>query len=66
MRISVKKTLLSMAAMALVLGAGTAEAETSGKKIALSNNYAVNSSTVGRNLWAENRINWWIDTTKSL
>jgi peptide/nickel transport system substrate-binding protein len=32
----------------------------------ISNNFAVNSSSVGRNLWAENRIGWWLDTTKGL
>jgi peptide/nickel transport system substrate-binding protein len=32
----------------------------------LQNNFAFNSSTVGRNLWAENRIHWWMDSTKGL
>ena len=32
----------------------------------ISNNFAVNSSSVGRNLWAENRIGCWLDTTKGL
>ena len=31
----------------------------------ISNNFAYNSSIVGRNLWAENRINWWIDASKA-
>jgi ABC-type transport system substrate-binding protein len=30
----------------------------------LGNAYAFDSSAVGRNLWAENYINWWIDTSK--
>ena len=57
MRISVKKALLSMAAMALVLGAGVAEADTSGKKIALSNNYAGNS-------WRQSMLKSWDKVTK--
>jgi ABC-type transport system substrate-binding protein len=31
----------------------------------LGNAYAFDSSAVGRNLWAENYINWWIDTSKA-
>jgi peptide/nickel transport system substrate-binding protein len=31
----------------------------------ISNNFSFNSSTVGANLWAENRIGWWIDTSKA-
>jgi ABC-type transport system substrate-binding protein len=31
---------------------------------AISNNFAFNSSTVGPNIWAETRVNWWLDTTK--
>ena len=57
MRISVKKALLSMAAMALVLGAGAAEADTTGKKIALSNNYAGNS-------WRQSMLKSWDKVTK--
>ena len=38
-----KKTLLAAAAVSLTLAAGIAQADTSGKKIALSNNYAGNS-----------------------
>jgi ribose transport system substrate-binding protein len=38
-----KKTLLAAAAVSLILAAGAAQADTSGKKIALSNNYAGNS-----------------------
>jgi len=57
MRISMKKALLSMAAMALVLGAGAAEADTSGKKIALSNNYAGNS-------WRQSMLKSWDKVTK--
>ncbi len=30
----------------------------------LGNAYAFDSSAVGRNLWAENYINWWIDESK--
>jgi ribose transport system substrate-binding protein len=52
-----KKALLSMAAMALVLGAGTAQADTSGKKIALSNNYAGNS-------WRQSMLKSWDKVTK--
>ncbi|HET6157970.1 MAG TPA: ABC transporter substrate-binding protein [Dongiaceae bacterium] len=54
---SMKKALLSMAAMALVLGAGTAQADTSGKKIALSNNYAGNS-------WRQSMLKSWDKVTK--
>lgn len=57
MRMSMKKALLSMAAMALVLGAGTAQADTSGKKIALSNNYAGNS-------WRQSMLKSWDKVTK--
>ena len=32
---------------------------------AIANAYVYNSSSVGRNLWAENYINWWLDTTKA-
>jgi ribose transport system substrate-binding protein len=38
-----KKTLIAAAAVGLTLAAGAAQADTSGKKIALSNNYAGNS-----------------------
>ena len=38
-----KKTLFTAAAVSLILAAGAAQADTSGKKIALSNNYAGNS-----------------------
>jgi len=38
-----KKTLLAAAAVSLTLAVGVAQADTSGKKIALSNNYAGNS-----------------------
>ena len=38
-----KKTVLSMAVVAIALNAGTALADTSDKRIALSNNYAGNS-----------------------
>ena len=38
-----KKTLLAAAAVSLTFAAGVAQADTSGKKIALSNNYAGNS-----------------------
>jgi hypothetical protein len=31
----------------------------------IGNAYAFDSSAVGRNLWAENYINWWIDTSKA-
>jgi peptide/nickel transport system substrate-binding protein len=31
----------------------------------LQNNFAFNSSVVGPNLWAETRINWWIDPSKA-
>jgi hypothetical protein len=31
----------------------------------LANAYAFDSSAVGRNLWAENYINWWIDSSKA-
>jgi ABC-type transport system substrate-binding protein len=31
----------------------------------LANNFAFNSSTVGPNIWAESRINWWIDQSKA-
>jgi len=57
MRTGLKKALLSMAAMALVLGAGAAEADTSGKKIALSNNYAGNS-------WRQSMLKSWDKVTK--
>jgi ribose transport system substrate-binding protein len=57
MRTSLKKALLSVAAMALVLGAGAAEADTSGKKIALSNNYAGNS-------WRQSMLKSWDKVTK--
>jgi len=57
MRISKKKALLSVAAMALVLGAVTAQADTSGKKIALSNNYAGNS-------WRQSMLKSWDKVTK--
>jgi ABC-type transport system substrate-binding protein len=30
----------------------------------IGNAYAFDSSVVGRNLWAENYINWWIDSSK--
>ncbi len=32
---------------------------------AIANAYVYNSSSVGRNLWAENYIHWWMDTTKA-
>ena len=32
---------------------------------AISGNFAYNSSNVGANIWAETRINWWLDTTKA-
>jgi hypothetical protein len=35
-----KKTLLAAAAVSVTLAVGVAQADTSGKKIALSNNYA--------------------------
>lgn len=38
-----KKSLISLAAVSAILMAGTASADTSGKRIALSNNYAGNS-----------------------
>ncbi len=31
---------------------------------AVANAYAFDSSVVGRNLWAENYINWWLDPSK--
>ena len=46
-----------MAATALVLGTGVAEADTSGKKIALSNNYAGNS-------WRQSMLKSWDKVTK--
>jgi ABC-type transport system substrate-binding protein len=32
---------------------------------AIQNNFAFNSSTVGANIWAETRINWWLDPSKA-
>jgi ribose transport system substrate-binding protein len=57
MRMTLKKALMSVAATALVLGAGVAEADTSGKKIALSNNYAGNS-------WRQSMLKSWDKVTK--
>jgi ribose transport system substrate-binding protein len=57
MRTSLKKARLSVAVVALVLGAGAAEADTSGKKIALSNNYAGNS-------WRQSMLKSWDKVTK--
>ncbi len=57
MRASLKKALLSMASTALMLGAGVAEADTSDKKIALSNNYAGNS-------WRQSMLKSWDTVTK--
>jgi ribose transport system substrate-binding protein len=57
MRMTLKKALLSMAATALVLGTVAAEADTSGKKIALSNNYAGNS-------WRQSMLKSWDKVTK--
>src|SRR5215510_4257231 len=57
MRITLKTALLSMAAMALVLSAATAEADTAKKKIALSNNYAGNS-------WRQSMLKSWDKVTK--
>lgn len=57
MRMTLKKVLLSMAATALVLGAGVAEADTADKKIALSNNYAGNS-------WRQSMLKSWDKVTK--
>jgi peptide/nickel transport system substrate-binding protein len=31
---------------------------------AIANNFVYNSSTVGPNIWAETRLNWWLDQTK--
>ena len=56
MRMTLKKVLLSMAATALVLGAGVAEADTADKKIALSNNYAGNS-------WRQSMLKSWDKVT---
>jgi ribose transport system substrate-binding protein len=57
MRMTLKKALMSVAATAQVLGAGVAEADTSGKKIALSNNYAGNS-------WRQSMLKSWDKVTK--
>ena len=59
MRASLKKALLSMASTALMLGAGVAEADTSDKKIALSNNYAGNS-------WRQSMLKSWDTVTKQV
>ncbi len=52
-----RKTLMAMTALALVAGIGTAQADTSGKKIALSNNYAGNS-------WRQAMLKSWDKVTK--
>src|SRR5512147_1671282 len=57
MRTTMKMALLSVAAMALVLGAVAAQADTSKKKIALSNNYAGNS-------WRQSMLKSWDKVTK--
>lgn len=52
-----RKTLMAMTALALVAGIGAAQADTSGKKIALSNNYAGNS-------WRQAMLKSWNKVTK--
>ena len=52
-----RKTLMAMTALALVAGIGAAQADTSGKKIALSNNYAGNS-------WRQAMLKSWDKVTK--
>lgn len=52
-----KKTLMSMTALALLVGIGAAQADTSGKKIALSNNYAGNS-------WRQAMLKSWDKVTQ--
>jgi ribose transport system substrate-binding protein len=52
-----KTTLLSMTALALLAGIGAAQADTSGKKIALSNNYAGNS-------WRQAMLKSWDKVTQ--
>lgn len=52
-----KKTLIGLTALALVMGLGAAQADTSGKKIALSNNYAGNS-------WRQAMLKSWDKVTQ--
>ncbi len=52
-----KKILMSMTALALLVGIGAAEADTSAKKIALSNNYAGNS-------WRQAMLKSWDKVTQ--
>jgi len=52
-----RKTLMAMTALTLVAGIGAAQADTSGKKIALSNNYAGNS-------WRQAMLKSWDKVTK--
>ena len=52
-----KKSLTTMTALALLIGIGAAQADTSGKKIALSNNYAGNS-------WRQAMLKSWDKVTK--